>query len=853
MTYQSSNSREQTATKYIPYRSPMDPYTISTVDWDMVRTIQVNGVPFETMAGSVLNGLTEQLFATLNNLANRNTRVALWTHLVRRKINYDFTGIEYDNYFSRELNRQYGERLAREDFYTNELYVSPVYRPAASDAERIAQRFIKKTEDRRAVHAKALEEMGHITDQLLVSLRRYHPTLLGTRETADGDLLADYAQLYARLLNGGDGGPVAVNRYTVATAIQRSDVTFEGDVVVIDTPTSTRYAGILSLSAPYSVELLRASILHGLYKLDCEFVLSQSLTFMSPRKAERLLKVQLGHVESTSANPDQIAELRKALRDLENGKFGMGEHEFTLTLYADSVSQLNDAIHQALAAFEEKSLEVFRETRGTLISSYYGMLPGNFIMKRPRAHPISTSNFVRFFPMHNYVTGSAAGSQWGMPIAMLKTSGQSPYFFNYHVSRQALKDQGVQLEYEAEEDGEDEALVEDDENQLGTPEPVPAVRGEEEAPRRKRQRKDPGNFIAIGPNGSGKTATLCFLRAMARKKTIKSGPYLTFAFDRDGGQEIFVLAIGGRYFRFIKGQEAGINPFSLESNERNRFFQLSLAKWCASKHQVGNAPYAVSPDEERQLITAIEEVYRLSPEKRRWARLLDTITSKALREALSRWVDNNAYAWVLDSPHDRFDLTGATDFGFDMTEFIEDDFARTPILRYLRHKIKLVAPGRPHAIEIDEATVALKDPILQSEWIDDDARRIRKQEGLIGLYVQDAGDIVNGPLKHVLTTQFPTLFVFPNMQADPDTYMGGLKLTKQEFEQVRHGMHDKPGSFLLKRGIESTVVQLDLTGMDDVLSVLSGSSDNLPIMRELIQSHGTDPAKWLPEFYNRRM
>lgn len=858
-----SNSKEQTASKYIPYVAPLDDYTCSTVDWDVVRTIQVQGIPFETMAGSMLNGLIEQLFATFNNMgASRANRVALWTHLVRRKIKYDFSGIEYDNFLSRELNKQYGKRLAATDFYTNELYISPVYRPAASDAERLAQRFVKRPEQRRSVHAVALEEIGHITDQLMVSLKRYHPTLLGTKEDAEGNLLADYAQLYARILNGGHSPALAVNRYPVGYGIQRSDISFEGDVAIIDRQDSTRYAAILTLKAPYSMEQIKPSILHGLYRLDCEFVLSQSLTFMHKAMAGRFLSRQLEHVRSTSANEDQMRELAKAISDLENDKFAMGEHEFILCLYGDSLAELNDAVHMALGAFEEKSLEVVRETRGTLITSYFGMLPGNFRMKRPRAQPISTANFASFFPMHNYVTGSAAGSQWGMPIAMLKTNGQSPYFFNYHVSRQVLKEQGIQLEYEADDDeqtADEETLeivdaveVEDDDpaDDAGEAAAELPVEGR---PRRRRQRKDSANYIAIGPNGAGKTVVQCLLRALARKTQIRRGPYRSFTFDRDCGQEIFICGLGGRYFRFLKNQPTGINLFSLENNERNRFFIFSMAKWCAAQGGGDGGSYFVTPADERELMAAIAEVYELTEEKRRWSRITDTLRNPQLKEAMSRWVAGGAYAWVLDSKEDRFDLTVANDFGFDMTEFLDDDLARTPILRYLRYKIKLHAPGRPHSVELDEASVALKDPLLRQEFIEDDARRIRKQEGLIGLGVQDASDITEGPLKGVLTTQFPTLLIFPNVQADRAAFVDGLKLTEQEFYQVRVGMHDKPGSFLLKRGIESVVVQLDLSGMDDMLAVLSGSADNLPVMRSLISQLGDKPEVWLPEFFKRRL
>jgi type IV secretion system protein VirB4 len=853
----SSLHKQKPATKYIPYTLPLDEYTCGTVDWDVTRTIQLGGVPFETMSNATLNELSRQLFSTLNNIGARNTRVALWTHLIRRKIKYDLSSIEYDNYFSQELNRQYAARVGDEDFYTNELFISPVYRTAPSAAERYALRFSRDKAQKRGAHATAVEEMDKLTRQMLRSLRRYHPTMLGTTETEDGMLNAEYAELYGRILNGGHAAPVAVNHYAVGQAIQRSTINFDGDVVVIHRPDSTRYAGILTLKAPYSVETMSSKLLHGLLHINAEFILSQSLTFLTATKAERFLEIQLNQIETTSNNELQIKELKTAIALLQNGKFGMGEHEFTLTIYGDTIQELNDSIAEAMSVFESKSLEVYRETHGGLIAQYFGMLPGNFTTKRIRAQPISTDNFVSLFPMHNYVTGNSHGSQWGMPIAMLKTAGGSPYFLNYHVSRQALKEQGLNLEYDPDD------AVTDDVVAAPVAAPVPAsahVEDDHDDPKapvgvskNKRQRKESGNHLFIGPNGSGKTAAQCFLRAMARKKYTagarRGRKHLSFTFDKDGGQEIFILALGGRYFRFVKGEPTGINLFWLPDNPRSHHFILTMAKWCASVDKT----YVLSSTDEKDLLEAIREVYSLPLHMRKWSRISDTLKAGSpLAVALSRYFAGGAYAWVFDSDEDKFDLSVASDFGFDMTEFLDDDMARTPILRALKYKIDLHAPGSSYSIDIDEASHALKDPLLRDEYIELEARTIRKKDGILGLGLQDASDACKGPLEGLLTTQFPTLFIFPNGQADRKWYVDGLKLTEAEFEQVRIGMNDKPGSFLLKRGIESAVVQVDLSGMDDMLSVLSGSADNLPLVRDLVAQYGATPHEWLPEFFKRR-
>lgn len=89
----------------------------------------------------------------------------------------------------------------------------------------------------------------------------------------------------------------------------------------------------------------------------------------------------------------------------------------------------------------------------------------------------------------------------------------------------------------------------------------------------------------------------------------------------------------------------------------------------------------------------------------------------------------------------------------------------------------------------------------------------------------------------------------PPKQAD---YIDGLKLTPREFHLVKH-TPENSGQFLLKKGAESVVVKMDLNGMDDMLSVLSASLDNVEVMHAAIDEFGPDPSHWLPIFLQRRV
>ncbi|MES3022790.1 MAG: conjugal transfer protein TrbE [Pseudomonadota bacterium] len=826
----STNDCEKTATEHIPYGRQYDEHTCGTVDGDLTQTIHIAGIPFETLSDEEINGFSRQWFSAINTLGAKNTRAALWTHMVRRKINYDMSRIEYDNWFSAELGRQYGARIGAKDFYAIDLYLSPVYRPAPGKTEKLADALADTTAQRKRLIEAGVDELEKIAQQLLVSLRRYHPTRLGSSVDRNGQITSELAHFYSTLLNGGESGPVALNSASVRYAIQRNDLHFGAEIVEIQMPTSSRYVGILGLKAPYGRGDMEigADLLHDLLRIRCEYVLSQSITFLPMNEADKFLRTQLSQIASAEQNSIMEKQLKEAIEQLQAGKYGIAEHEFILAVYGDSIKDVNAGVAEAVAALEAKALAVTRERRGTLISQYFSMLPANFSMGRLRAMPISTDNFSSFFPMHNFLTGNVQGSQWGMPLLMLETTSGAPYFFNYHVGRKFLKEQEGKLEYE-------DPRAEDDDND--------EVRGE------KVQRKESGNILYIGGNGVGKTVVQTLIRGLTHKRIMKgSRPYKSYAFDADCGQEIFINASGGRYFRFKTGEPTGIAPFSLPNTEENRQFIIGLVKWCASQDQA----YVSSSDDDARLKMAVEEVYKLDS-GRKFARLRDLLPKgrDTLHSALGRWVESGNEAWILDNDEDRLDLDGANDFGFDMTTFLALPYARTPILMCIMHKINLSAAGSPHSIDIDEASTALRDSFLQ-EMIEMKARRIRKQDGIIGLGLQNASDACSGALASTLMNQFPLKIAFPNPTADRKEYVDGCKFTDSEFLLIREGMLDKPGKFLLKKGNESVVICADLTGMNDMLAVLSGSTDNTVIAREIMARLGNDPKVWLPEFFQRR-
>ena len=107
----------------------------------------MQGLSFETIGHKELDNLNQQWFSAINNVA-RSPNVALWTHLERRRVRYDLSGVRYDNDLSAEFARQYARKFEGEQHFTNQLFVSPVYRLAGNRADRTSIRLSKRLQRR---------------------------------------------------------------------------------------------------------------------------------------------------------------------------------------------------------------------------------------------------------------------------------------------------------------------------------------------------------------------------------------------------------------------------------------------------------------------------------------------------------------------------------------------------------------------------------------------------------------------------------------------------------------------------------------------------------------------------------
>jgi type IV secretion system protein VirB4 len=345
---------------------------------------------------------------------------------------------------------------------------------------------------------------------------------------------------------------------------------------------------------------------------------------------------------------------------------------------------------------------------------------------------------------------------------------------------------------------------------------------------------DLGNFTVIGPSGSGKTVVLNFLLAQARR----FHPRIVF-FDKDRGAELFIRAIGGQYDRLRPGEPSGLNPLQLPDSSGNRQFLLDWVDLLAG---------GLSGDEAEQAQDAIDTSFSQPLEKRRLRYMVELFRGYGRPHAndmytrLKPWWGTGERAWLFDNERDLTDLSADT-VGFDMTAILDDPRTRTPALFYFFHRVEERLDGTPAIIVVDEGWKALDDDVFVRR-IKDWEKTIRKRNGVIGFATQSAQDALESRISSAIIEQAATQIFMINPKARAEDYMNGFGLTAHEFELVR-SMPDSSHCFLIKHGKESVVARLNLSGEQDLLTILSGRESTVRLFDSLIEKDGSPPDDWM--------
>lgn len=798
-------SPDSPISEFIPVSTHVAPAVVKTTGGDYLLVWHLSGLPFVGRDESDLehrHGTFNRLLQTLR--APDFANVAFWAHDVRRRGRIVNTA-RFRQAFNQALSDQYHETLSSQKVMQNELYFTMIYRPVVS-----GRRFMERSADPDQLRNEELEAVAKVMElasNVEAVLKDYSPYRLGMYEAGNGVVFSETLEFLGYLVNRIDE-PVPVLQAPIPAYLPVSKHMFAnktGDFV-IRTPDGANHFGAILNIKEYT-DGTYPGILNGLKYLDFEYVITHSFSPVGRHDALKVLERTKGMmVSSGDKSSTQIRELDIAMDDVASGNFVLGEYHFTMAIYAESQEKLAKQIATTRAELSNAGFVSSKEDLA-VASSFYAQLPGNWRF-RTRLANLSSLNFLGLSPLHNFAQGKQSNNPWGDCVTTLQTTNGQPYYFNFHATHPAEKSLG------------EKAIA---------------------------------NTMVIGKSGTGKTALINFLLSQVQK--FDPTPTIFF-FDKDRGAEIFVRACGGNYLALENGQPTGFNPFQCERTEANVQFLAELVKVLA-----GKAEY--SAREEEDIYRAVEGIMDTPPQLRtmtNFRKSLPNMGDDGLYARLRRWTAGNALGWVFDNPVDTIDLEKAPIIGFDYTDVIDNAEVRVPVINYLLHRLEGLIDGRPLIYVMDEFWKILDGKGGLKEFAKNKQKTIRKQNGLGIFATQSPEDALASDIAAALIEQTATMVLLPNPNASRDDYIDGLKLTEAEY-QVVVSLDERSRCFLVKQGHGSAVCQLNLRGMDDMLSVISSSTDNIQIMHEVlgrksrqfgIAVDALKPEQWLKDFYENR-
>ena len=308
--------------------------------------------------------------------------------------------------------------------------------------------------------------------------------------------------------------------------------------------------------------------------------------------------------------------LDEAIDDVQSGRNIMGDHHFSLAVHADSMEALDEAAGEIKGILANTSnLSVSPESLGCF-PAYWAQVPGAPGAVRARHGDISGWNFRSFSSLGGFPRGGGK-VRWGKACIRLITAGGTAHDFSPHV-------------------------------------------------------RQVGQILIIGPPGFGKSVFISLLDAMLEQALVPKGG-LSVILDKDGSNEISVLARGGYYVRIRRGVSSGMAPLkALASTPEARSWLAEFIKGLIMADGKGEPP----ADQVERLDTAIAFLLRKKPERRSLAGLRCFLDhgDDSTGSRLERWCRGGALGWAFDGDEDLIRLDAGV-VGIDNTEILPDDMA----------------------------------------------------------------------------------------------------------------------------------------------------------------------------------
>ena len=787
-TLKSSFAAKETQTsQFIPYEGHITSNIIITKKKELISVIKMQGYSFETADDEDVDMKKTVRNTLMKSVAS--AEFSLWTHIVRRKVSASVEG-EFKGSFGRYVNDEWKRKHTDSETYVNDLYLTIVRGGAKGNMAQSTFSLINKAAQ-QADRAAMDQEFAKSVKSLAELTHRMTGSLKDYKPHLLG-IKETERGTFSEILEF--FGMLVNCGHAAPTLVPATDVSTQ-------LATHRLYFGKRAVEArgPTGKSRFAGVITIKEYAnqtnagmmdsfLQLPFELVVTQVYAFANRQKAINDVSMQQRRMRSAGDKSISQAEELTVAMDMASSGHIAFGAHTCIVMPIAENLDDLERYISLCYGEFVNMGINPYREQLnLQPSYWGMLPANTEYLSRAVRISTMNFAGFASFHNYPVGKKDRNHWGKALTVLDTTSGTPYYFNFHV-------------------------------------------------------RDVGHSMIIGPTGSGKTVMMNFLMAQAQKYDCRM-----FFFDKDRGAEIFIRALGGKYSMIEPSGNSGFNPLMLEDKHENRTF---LSEWLRTL-ALATHDVAIKPEENDMIAQAVAGNYKL-PTEQRMLRNIAAFFGLEDPGSLSRrirvWHTGETHAGLFDNPVDNVDFTTAMTFGFEMAKVLADGLSLNPVLLYLFHKINMALDGTPTVIVLDEAWALIDNPIFAPK-IKDWLKVLRKLNALVVFATQSVEDIANSQISDTLVQQTATQIYLPNNKATP-VYQEVFMLSNREFALIKS---TDPGTryFLVKQNEDSVVARIDLTGMDNVINVLSGRADTVRLLDRVRAEAGNDPDAWLPVFYKK--
>lgn len=431
--------KERLLRRYLKLVDHVRPDVVMLRDGSMLALYEVDGIPVQTLEMPQLRRIRRQLNHNISGLSQHRGIVLFdWTCRGFADPSIYPNG-KFITAFAGRADARFKEKLFDRYLFLNRCYRGVLLRPMRIAGEVLTEEW-QKTEaatrwfSRRGgeeTDGQRVEQLEHICEIIENDLRPYYPKRLGWRLDDMGRLFTEIGEALIFAMTG-VWRSVGVQAGRLIGQLFSERLIFGDETIEIRGPAYSEFAACYG--GKDLPEIIPPGTLDGFLGANFRSTISNSFRLIPQQTALRLMaRDQNRKVSSGDRAKSQIAALDDAMDEVQSGRMGIGDHSMVATVFSDTPRGLHVSMKDAWTILQNAGFQVMRHDEANE-GAYVSMLPGN-PGYAPNSGATTTFNFASLAPMHTFPKGDERG-QWGEPIAMLRTTGGTPY--RMHLDLHAL-------------------------------------------------------------------------------------------------------------------------------------------------------------------------------------------------------------------------------------------------------------------------------------------------------------------------------------------------------------------------------------------------------------------------------